>query len=200
MQDINSEKLQITLQWLKTWETIEAKRELKKFDLVEKMVKALDDDLIDTMDDTKQDDVLHKIAKSIKVSLVNPYYFQTSGSTSTDKPSIREIEDLFSKYEELQEDFIERGIGWIFPAETLKRDYGFISDLMEFQTHYKVFNGAMKDDNGIHPQQYIHLTDEGIKFLIYNSQTAREKIENEWADYCKDLADKEVQNERNSNK
>lgn len=195
-KSINSEKLEITLQWLKTWETIEAKKELKKFDLVEKMIKALDDDLIDTMNDTKQDDVLHKIAKSIKVSLVNPYYFQTSGSTSTNNPNIKEIEDLFSKYEELQEDFIESGIGWIFPAETLKRDYGGVCDLMQFQTHYKVFNGAEIDDNGINPKQHIHLTDEGVKFLIYNSQTAREEIENEWADYCKDLANKEVQNEK----
>lgn len=145
-----------------------------------------------------KNETLHKINEAIEILVTSePQANQVPLVATKEELENNELKELFKKYEELQEHFVESNIGCVFSPETLRLDYGGVCELMQFQTHYKVSNGAMIDDRGIHPQQHIHLTDEGVKCLLAHSPKAREDLLSElseWKEY--ELETKGVQNEK----
>lgn len=152
----------------------------------------------------EQNETLDKIQKAIEI-LVTSEPAATEPQTKFDKmfsdifqgfkPTVAtmselknaEYEEFFKKFEEVQQSYIEEGIGWIFEPEYIKRDYDVDITALEFGTHYKSSLSALIDGDGVRPSLSIYFTDVGMRYLIANYKSIREKIEKEWKEYQTDI-------------
>lgn len=185
-EKLHKAELELIAEWLKTCETIEAKRAIGKDTFVKKAMEVLDEEIVDALKGTYENDVLHSIAKSIKLLFINPYYFKTS-TTQTKKYDYNE--ELYQRFLEMQDYYIKEGEGVLFSPELATNLYKVDFMSLKFDRHYKTTFSAIIGANGASPSINIHFTNEGIKELIGTNSQIRQKIEDEWINYVECLED-----------
>ena len=87
---------------------------------------------------------------------------------------------VFEKWKEVQERYIEDGIGELFNPETAHKFYDVDFMKLTYKKHYITVVGCSIGGDGVRPILHIHFTPKGIKKLLKTNQKMIDEVNKEY--------------------